>query len=311
MAGTPSKRRVTNVTKKGTTSSKRSSPPLIEDCVYDTDNPSAGLSGDTLTALTPNAGRAASIGRALITPLSASNTARTPVTPLRASDTTKVLITWPSVPKSQVRASPAFRRISREVQQALREDNLSEQATSISKPVFPKPQTRKVASHVAISQCSRGRPRKNLLPVESSSASKVPESVLGKRSRGRPRKDSQSEETTSAPKTPVKSTLGKRKPSIGSRTYTTPPSAIKKVLRDAKRLRITASDVISYADNPTDLEEDSEDPRYMSTPCASPAIRSMAKKVSKATAAGAMVRKMSTQDRLDVERVGRTRSGRA
>jgi hypothetical protein len=305
MAGTPSKVPFTNKIKKRTSLSKRSLPSLIEDYIYNTDSPSAIPPSKKVTASTPSAGRvpnirrASSIGRA-------SNIGRAPATPPRSISATvtpssssnigRVPATWSGVANSQVRASPAFRRISREVRRAELEDRLaSSSATSRTKQAtaIPKPQTRNFATHVEVPKRGPGRPRKEEVSVETTPTPKAPASVLGKRSRGRPRKYPVSGETTPTPKTPHQSTPNKRKPSIGSRAYTTPPSALKKVLRDAKRPRTTASNVVSYADDPTDLEEDSDDPRYLSTPSTSPVVRSMTKKVSKASEAGAMVRRLS------------------
>jgi hypothetical protein len=139
---------------------------------------------------------------------------------------------------SHGRSSPAFRRISKEVRRAKSASLITKQAASSSKPASGSDfTTTRLATHVATSKRNHGRPYKTSLPV-------VP---------GLP--------------TPS-SSLGKRKPSTGSQSYTPPTSSIKKVLRDAKKVKTSPRKILGLIET---LEDDSEDPNYPASPAKRPA----------------------------------------
>jgi hypothetical protein len=120
---------------------KRSSLPLIENGIYDTDNTPAAR---------PEAEIAAPVSRVSMAPVTHSRTS-----------------------EPQAYTSPAFRRISKEVRHATGEDKLPKEVrhaespykpVSISPKPTPTPTPRRTATHVAIPKRGRGHPRKNPLP---------------------------------------------------------------------------------------------------------------------------------------------------
>jgi hypothetical protein len=118
---------------------KRSSPPLIENVIYDTDNSPAARS---------EADVAARVQRVSRTPVTSSRT-----------------------PQSQTRPSPSFRRISKEIRHATGEDKLPKEVRHVESPhkslsssSKPKSTPTRTATHVAIPKSGPERPRKNPLP---------------------------------------------------------------------------------------------------------------------------------------------------
>jgi hypothetical protein len=175
---------------------------------------------------------------------------------------------------SHGRSSPAFRRISKAVRRARSASLITEQAASSSKPGSGSDSTTtRLVTHVATPKRNHGRPCKTSLPVVSN------------------------------PPNPS-SSLGKRKPSTGSQFYTPPTSSMKKVLRDAKKLKTSPRKMVGLIET---LEDDSEDPNYPASPAKRPARNKTTAGRSKGIKATTAAEKHARNEKG--RRRGTTRSG--
>ncbi|KAF1913916.1 hypothetical protein BDU57DRAFT_521006 [Ampelomyces quisqualis] len=187
----------------------------------------------------------------------------------------EVPVTKTKITQGNVYTSPAFRRISNEVRLAEKAEARTAIAavkTASLPSAISKPKPTRVA--VPPTEKAQVKPKLTTLPPTASKPqpTRVATHVLiPKRGRGRPRKDA-TKAVPPAPSIratpvaePAPTSLGKRKPSIGSQPYHDPTqgSSIKKVLRDrpAKKQKITQFDVA-----PITLEQDTADPRFVARP---------------------------------------------
>jgi hypothetical protein len=149
---------------------------------------------------------------------------------------------------------------------------------------------RKTATHVAIPPRSRGRPPKNRTPV----AHPPPLVTYTPIVKSTP---------VPIPNAPTTS-LGKRKPSLGSQPYSAPTSSLKKSLRETKKQKISPVKSVGFVDS---LDEDSSDANYEAETV------KKTRKASKAAKAGELVKKRAElKERVAEIGIGKgvTRSGR-